>query len=62
MQANDLLTDCQHSIRKRSCSALLMEVIENLIVSIENNQPVDMFFLDFNMILESVPQQWIVTK
>ena len=48
MQANDLLTDCQHGFHsKRSCNTQLLEVIEHLTIAIEINQPVDMIFLDF---------------
>ena len=38
MQANDVLTDCQHAVRsKRSCNTQLPDVIEDLTIATENN-------------------------
>ena len=56
MQASDLLIDCQHRFHnKRSCNTQLLEVIENLTIAIEDNQPVDMIFLDFRKAFDIVP-------
>ena len=63
MQANDLLKDCQHGFCSiRSCNTQLLEVIEDVIIAIKNNQPVDMIFSDFKKAFDSVPHQQLITK
>ena len=63
MQADDLLTDCQHWFRsKKSCSTQLLEVIDDLTIAIENNQPVDMIFLDYKKAYDSATHQRLITK
>ena len=63
MQAIDLLTDCQHGFSsKRSCNTQLLEVIEDLTIAIDNNEQVDMIFLDLKKAFDSVPCQRLITK
>ena len=62
MQAHDLLTDCQQGFCcKRSCNTQLPEVIEDLTIAIEINQPVDMIFFDLRKTFDSVHHQRLIT-
>ena len=40
----------------------LLEVIEDVIIAIENNRPVDLIVLDFKQAFYSVLHQWLITS
>ena len=39
-----------------------MEVMEDLSIAIENNQAIDMIFLDFKIAFDSIPRERLTTK
>ena len=59
----NLYASCQHGFRnKRSCVTQLLEVMEILTDCVEDNEPIDMIYLDFKKAFDSVPHQRLLVK
>ena len=57
-----VIVDCQHGVHsKRSCNTHILEVIDDLTIAIENNQPVEMMLLHFKKALDFVNHQRLIT-
>ena len=59
----NLYSDCQHGFRKgRSCTTQLLQVIEDFTYLIDNSQPIDVIYLDFQKAFDQVPHQRLLYK
>ena len=60
---NGLYSECQHGFRKkRSCVTQLLEVMEDLTSLIDNNQDIDILYLDFRKAFDTVPHERLLLK
>ena len=63
MEKNNLFSKCQHGFRQhRSCVTQLLEVLNDLTTFIENQQDIDIIYLDFSKAFDSVPHQRLLNK
>ena len=59
----NLYSDCQHGFRKsRSCTTQLLQVMEDFTYLIDNSQPIDIIYLDFQKAFDQVPHQRLLYK
>ena len=60
---NNLYAECQHGFRKkRSCITQLLEVMENFTLLMEEDNNIDIIYLDFRKAFDTVPHQRLLTK
>ena len=60
---NDFFSKCQHGFRKsRSCITQLLEVMNNLTTLIDNNEAIDIIYLDFRKAFDTVPHARLINK
>ena len=60
---NELYAKCQHGFRKkRSCVSQLIEVMEKVTTMCDNNESIDIVYLDFRKAFDSVPHERLLTK
>ena len=63
MSTNDMLHSSQHGfLPRRSCTTQMMEVIEDWSSAMEDDDPVDVVYLDFAKAFDSVPHQRLIHK
>ena len=63
MEKNNLVSKCQHGFRQhRSCVTQLLEELNDLTTFIENQQDIDIIYLDFSKAFDSVPHQRLLNK
>ena len=63
LEANNLLSPHQHGFRSaRSCTTQLLEVMDSWTKLIEEGQPLDVIYLDFQKAFDSVPHVRLLLK
>ena len=63
LEANNMLSKCQHGFRKhRSCVTKLLEVLNDLTKLHENNESIDIIYLDFAKAFDTVPHLRLLEK
>ena len=63
MIESNLYRDCQHGFRKgRSCTTQLLQVMEDFTYLIDNSQPIDVIYLDFQKAFDQVSHQRLLYK
>ena len=60
---NNLYSKCQHGFRKgRSCVTQLLQVMEDLTTALDENNYVDIIYLDFRKAFDTVPHERLLQK
>ena len=63
LEQNNRILESQHGFRnKRSCLTNLLEFTENLLESVDEKDPVDVFFLDLQKAFDKVPHNKLIYK
>ena len=63
LTAGDLLAAGQHGFRsRRSCNTQLLEVINEWSLIIEQGDPIDTLYMDFQKAFDSVPHERLLNK
>ena len=63
METNNFLSDCQHGFRQgRSCVSQLLQVMDDISLMLENEEPVDIVYFDFRKAFDTVPHTRLMTK
>ena len=63
MEQNKFFSKCQHGFRRhRSCVTQLLEVLNDLTAFIEDQQDIDIIYLDFSKAFDSVPHRRLKNK
>ena len=63
LENNNLITDSQHGFRsKKSCLTNLLEFSENIAGVLDNGDPIDVIYLDFQKAFDKVPHERLLLK
>ena len=63
IKTNDIIINQQYGFReKRGCILQLLTVLDKLVTSLENGNPVDMIYLDIQKAFDSVPHKRLIKK
>ena len=63
IKTNDIIINQQYGFReKRGCILQLLTVLDKLVTSLENGNPVDMIYLDIQEAFDSVPHKRLIKK
>ena len=63
MEMNNFLSDCQHGFRHgRSCVSQLLQVMDDISLMLDNEEPVDVVYFDFRKAFDTVPHTRLMTK
>ena len=63
LESNNLVTDSQHSFRSgRSCFTQLLDHIENILKSLQENNEVDVIYLDYAKAFDKVDHEILLAK
>ena len=63
MERNNLFTDAQHGfISGRSCTAQLLEFMEEITLTFDKREDVDIIYLDFAKAFDKVPHRRLLKK
>ena len=63
IKTNDIIINQQYGFReKRGCVLQLLTVLDKLVTSLENGNPVDMIYLDTQKAFDSVPHKRLIKK
>jgi hypothetical protein len=63
LESNKLITDSQHGFRnKKSCLTNLLEFCENIAGVIDDGDPIDIVYLDFQKAFDKVPHVRLLSK
>ena len=63
LEDNNLLSPEQHGFRTgRSCTTNLLEFLENVTTSVDNDTPYDIIYYDFSKAFDKVPRERLLLK
>ena len=63
IKTNNIIINEQYGFReKRGCILQLLKVLDEIVTSLENGNPVDMIYLDIQKAFDSVPHQRLIKK
>ena len=63
LDENEVIANCQHGfIKKKSCFTNLLTILKDWTIAVDQGYGVDVAYLDFGKVFDSVPHQRLLQK